>query len=238
MKRPAAPEDCPQIVHPLFVATFSPGLLARVLPKLELEPVVLVKHNDCSCQPDALFRVVEQCMPSVLLVDIEITEVLGPWALRQFRARLPKTQLVLIYRHIAQLPIDEIIINDVVGCLSVELPKMHYKKAIHAVLAGDTWLPRSVMQQVLQALRKRFASNEARSLKADTPSRLPQSPLTLRELEVARLAREGLSNKEIARRLDISEDTVKAHLKRIFDKLGLQRRSQISLHESVLVKRI
>ncbi len=56
-----------------------------------------------------------------------------------------------------------------------------------------------------------------------------QSPLSERELEVLRLVTEGRLNKEIARRLGISEKTVKAHLTRIFARLGVQDRTQAAL---------
>jgi DNA-binding CsgD family transcriptional regulator len=53
--------------------------------------------------------------------------------------------------------------------------------------------------------------------------------LTLRELEVVRLVGEGCSNREIGNRLRISEDTVKHHLSRIFDKTGTSSRVELAL---------
>ncbi len=50
--------------------------------------------------------------------------------------------------------------------------------------------------------------------------------LTARELEILELVAEGLSNKEMAERLFVSENTVKTHLSRVFDKLGARRRTQ------------
>jgi DNA-binding NarL/FixJ family response regulator len=51
--------------------------------------------------------------------------------------------------------------------------------------------------------------------------------LTRREREVAALVCHGFANKEIARRLGLAEGTVKTHLSKIFEKLGIQRRSQL-----------
>jgi DNA-binding NarL/FixJ family response regulator len=53
--------------------------------------------------------------------------------------------------------------------------------------------------------------------------------LTARELEVAVLVAEGLSNKEIARRLDHNEDTVKIHLHNIYEKLGVRNRTSLAV---------
>jgi DNA-binding NarL/FixJ family response regulator len=52
--------------------------------------------------------------------------------------------------------------------------------------------------------------------------------LTLREREISTLVAQALSNKEIARKLGLTEGTVKVHLHNIFDKLGLQNRTQLA----------
>jgi DNA-binding CsgD family transcriptional regulator len=57
-------------------------------------------------------------------------------------------------------------------------------------------------------------------------ARLESLAITPRELEILTLIAEGLSNKEIAARVFVSENTVKTHSSRVFDKLGVQRRTQ------------
>ena len=61
------------------------------------------------------------------------------------------------------------------------------------------------------------------------PEDLAAGPLAKRELEVARLVAEGLSNKQIGARLFISEATVASHMRHIMDKLGVNSRSQIAV---------
>jgi DNA-binding NarL/FixJ family response regulator len=58
------------------------------------------------------------------------------------------------------------------------------------------------------------------------------SMLTLREREIANLVCDGLSNKEIARKLTISEGTVKVHLHRIYEKLVIRNRTMLAVMES------
>jgi two-component system, NarL family, nitrate/nitrite response regulator NarL len=53
--------------------------------------------------------------------------------------------------------------------------------------------------------------------------------LTQREIEVIRLVTEGCSNREIASRLEITEDTVKRHLTNVFDKIGMSTRLELAL---------
>jgi len=62
----------------------------------------------------------------------------------------------------------------------------------------------------------------------DFPMRGRYGNFTPRQRQIVLLAAEGLSNKEIARRLDISEGTVKAHLHNIFERLGLENRTSLA----------
>ncbi len=59
------------------------------------------------------------------------------------------------------------------------------------------------------------------------PAAAPSEPLTLREQEVLQLMSQGAANRQIARSLDISENTVKTHVRHILDKLNLESRSQL-----------
>jgi DNA-binding NarL/FixJ family response regulator len=80
-------------------------------------------------------------------------------------------------------------------------------RALKAVAQGEAWAERRLVAEVL----------------GENPS-----PLTPREREVAVLAAQGLSNKEIAKTLGISVKTVKAHLSLVFQKLGVRRRSELA----------
>jgi len=80
-------------------------------------------------------------------------------------------------------------------------------EALHAVAAGDIWMPPSVQSR----------------LAAPAPE-----PLTAREREIVRHVALGFRNAEVAERLDIVEVTVKAHLNRIFQKLGLRDRVDLA----------
>ena len=64
----------------------------------------------------------------------------------------------------------------------------------------------------------------------EPPSRLPDAAMTKREREIRQLIAEGLSNKEIASRLEIATETVKGHVHNILEKLGLRTRLQVAAH--------
>jgi DNA-binding NarL/FixJ family response regulator len=92
-------------------------------------------------------------------------------------------------------------------------------KAIHVVHEGQIWARR----QTVEAWAKRIAD-------APTPARISalEQGLSSREREVLRHAATGLSNKELAGRLAISEATVKVHLTHIFQKLGVRGRAELA----------
>jgi two-component system nitrate/nitrite response regulator NarL len=100
-------------------------------------------------------------------------------------------------------------------------------KGIHSVMAGDFWIGRERASGVAEGLRKlRNARRRTRAL-----------GLTEREIEIARAVVAGYTNKEIARRSSISENTVKSHLMHIFNKLGASNRVELALfaaHHRVL----
>ena len=75
-----------------------------------------------------------------------------------------------------------------------------------------------------------IASALDKARRRDAEAKAPTASLTGREVEVVRLAATGVHNKEVARRLSISECTVKAHLSNVYEKLGLGSRLELSLY--------
>ncbi len=97
-------------------------------------------------------------------------------------------------------------------------------KVISTVQAGEVWAGRKLIDRLVQMI---VGSATSRS-----PSNIDTAAfdaLTPREREIAMLVGEGVSNKIIARRLDITERTVKAHLGAVFSKLGIPGRLQLAL---------
>ena len=94
-------------------------------------------------------------------------------------------------------------------------------KAIRLVHQGQVWASRRVLTLVVEELG-------ARSAGAVPVESALRSRLSRREQDIAQLIASGLSNQEVARRLDISEATVKAHLTHIFQKLMLRGRGQLA----------
>jgi two-component system nitrate/nitrite response regulator NarL len=99
-------------------------------------------------------------------------------------------------------------------------------KAVESVVNGELWMQRSLITRIIDELTQSGASSRtANSLSNGSPIEC----LTPRELEVARMVHKGGNNKSIARTLDISERTVKAHLSSIFRKLNIENRLHLAI---------
>jgi DNA-binding NarL/FixJ family response regulator len=101
------------------------------------------------------------------------------------------------------------------GCLSVSATIPEARAAVRAVQAGELWASRKLISTVVRSIL-----SEARN------------GLTTREQEVVTLVSGGLKNQEIAKRLYISEETVRWHLRAVYRKLGTHDRMRLMSHPS------
>ncbi len=102
-------------------------------------------------------------------------------------------------------------------------------RAVQMVCEGEYWIQRKLIANIIDDLAREITETHDHSSAGENPI---LDTLTPRELEVARMVRLGGNNKTIARELDISERTVKAHLSAIFRKLDIQNRLHLALYFS------
>jgi DNA-binding NarL/FixJ family response regulator len=107
------------------------------------------------------------------------------------------------------------------GILTKTATAEDFVKATHVVHEGQIWASKTVMARIVEALAT--LSQETEAMQALLVQRLSS-----REQAIVRHAGSGLSNQEIAERLNLSEATVKAHLTNIFRKLGVRNRAQLT----------
>jgi len=170
-------------------------------------------------------------LPDVVLMDVRMPRMDGVAATREIvGARLPVRVLVL-----TTFDLDEYIVGALragaSGFLSKDVPADDLVAAIRTVAAGDA----VVAPRILRRLLDRFAA--ALPDPASTPP-TALSTLTEREREVLVQVARGLSNAEIARKLSVSETTIKTHVGHLLTKLGLRDRVQavVLAYESGLVR--
>jgi len=114
------------------------------------------------------------------------------------------------------------------GYCEVDIAPDLLLKAVSSILKGDVWIPRHLIPQVIGRLAKLPpVVNESAYARNQLKRNLDL--LTHREVDVVKMLGEGLSNKAIASKLNISDRTVKAHLTSIFQKLDVQDRLQLAL---------
>ena len=151
--------------------------------------------------------------PDVVLMDLSMPEMDGIEATRRIAAALPGTNVVVLTSFSDRERILEALDAGAVGYLLKDLAPDELHRGIQAAARGESPLAPKAAHAVLSA------RSEGR----------PAVELSTREREVLAAVADGLPNKLIARRLEISEKTVKAHLTRIFQAIGVTDRTQAAL---------
>ena len=110
------------------------------------------------------------------------------------------------------------------GYLLEEANSSQLIEAIRVVNEGDVWVERRIILKILEKCRRDF-KNKARGRRRHTEPRLTEA-----ETEVMKLITTGKTNRAVAEELAINERTVKAHLTKIYRKLGLRNRAELTLY--------
>lgn len=155
-------------------------------------------------------------VPRVLIVDTRLVAPATVADLRHLRRRLPATEWVL--GRDRPRPEDHVLAirSHASGCIDWGLSPEPLTRMLDAVVAGELCFP-------LDLLEAMYLSQIGRE---DSHPEADNATLTAREAEVFALMRHGMTNKQIARQLEISANTVKKHLANIFEKRGLRSRRQ------------
>jgi DNA-binding NarL/FixJ family response regulator len=170
-------------------------------------------------------RVAAGSRPDVVLMDLKMPVLDGVAATRRLRAELPSCKVIAL----TTFDDDELVFEGLragaVGYLLKDAPSEKLVEAVRAAARGEAFLQPSVAAKVLAELSRLSASLPAEA--RGGPGEVAR--LTDREREVLRLVGRGASNKEIASTLRLTEGTVKNHLTSVFQKLGVEDRTQAAL---------
>jgi DNA-binding NarL/FixJ family response regulator len=151
--------------------------------------------------------------PDVVLMDLAMPNIDGVTATRRIAAEAPDASVVVLTSFSDNARIHDALDAGARGYLLKDAEASEVVRAIRAAARGEAPLDPRVARAVLA--------------RGTTPAAL--SAMTAREREVLALLGTGMANKAIARRLEISEATVKAHLTRIFRQLGVSDRTQAAI---------
>ena len=163
-------------------------------------------------------NLVAELDPDVLLIDLKMPRCDGVEATKQIRARYPRTEVVVLTTYADDDSVLNALRAGARGFLTKDADAEAIARALHAAAAGQSTLDGDAQRRLVEAATSGHGQHNA-------PAELAEG-LTAREIEVLRLIAAGLSNTEIARRLVVSEATVKTHVNHLFTKAGLRDRAQ------------
>jgi DNA-binding NarL/FixJ family response regulator len=159
-------------------------------------------------------RLAKKLRPDVILMDIKLPHLDGVSATRLIRKELPNTNVLILSSYEDEAHVMESIQAGANGYLSKMLPAAELVNALKAFANDGVMIPQQVMGKLLQGLRQMSAGEGS-----------PVS-LTKTEIRVLVLLGSGMSNKEIAAKMDCSVKTIKNHLNAIFQKLEVSNRTE------------
>ena len=159
--------------------------------------------------------------PDVLLLDLAMPRVPGMDAMRELSNNGDKmsTKIIVLTAAVERMEIVQALQLGARGVVMKEAATQLLMKAIRTVMSGQYWIGREAVGDIVEFMRTNPSGEK--------PPR--NFGLTKREMDILTTIVAGLSNKEIARKFSLSEDTVKHHLTNIFDKVGVASRLELAL---------
>ena len=186
---------------------------------LDNEPDLMVA-GEASDGREAV-RLASQLRPDVVLLDLRMPGGPGLPALREISRLAPLIRTLVLTADAGDSDVVEALQLGARGVVLKHSPPEMVFKSIRSVAAGEYWVGRERVADLIEMMRKRQAASEA-------AQRGPALGLTPRELQMVSAVVAGCSNGDIAEKFSISTKTVKHHLTNIFDKLGVSNRIELA----------
>ncbi len=167
-------------------------------------------------------QLARQLKPDILLLDLVMPLLTGLEALRDLSTASVPVRTIVLTAAIEPLQVVEALQLGARGIVLKSSVTLLLLKSIHAVMIGEYWVGHGSVSDLVKALHELMPLEAA-------GARQKTYGLTARELEIVLEIVAGCTNKDIAQKFSISEETVKRHLTNIFDKLGVSNRLELAL---------
>ena len=182
--------------HPLF----REGIATLINSQPDMTLVSQASNGNEAIQQ---FR---NCRPDVTLMDLRLPDLSGIDAMIAIRAEFPEARIIMLTTFEGDVEIQRALEAGARGYLLKNMPPSELAQVIRQVHAGKKRVPPEIAAQLAE--------------------HMSDDNLTTREIEVLQKVSDGNRNRDIADLLNISEETVKVHIKHIMDKLGAKDRTQ------------
>lgn len=163
--------------------------------------------------------------PDIVVMDVRMPEYTGIEATRRIREALPEVQVLVLTAHDDDQYVFSLLEVGASGYLLKTAPVSELVDAIRQVEAGESPLSPSIARKLVV----RMSNHDQEGTSASTGQGEVPEALTSRECDVLQLLAQGMSNRQIAENLVISDRTVQAHLTNIFSKMGVSSRLEAVL---------
>jgi DNA-binding NarL/FixJ family response regulator len=164
--------------------------------------------------------------PNLIMMDVRMPEMDGLAATREIKQRYPEISVLMVTMHENPDYLLEALKAGAAGYVLKDAPQDEVITAVHQVLGGESPLDQALAARLLQRLANEVGK-QGEALRISQGREKPHiQPLTPRELEVLRLLKLGLTNRQVAQKLVISTGTAKNHVEHIIQKLGVSDRTQ------------
>ncbi len=194
--------------HPLFRDGLATLLLARGMEVV----------GEASNGLEAL-EMARALKPELILMDVNMPQMSGLEATRLIKTEMPETKIVILTVSDDDENLFEAIKSGAQGYLLKSMPSQTFFELLNGVAHGEAPISRDLATKILGEFARHLRQHEGKPT-------ANKDDLTDREKQVLRLVAEGLTNRGIAGKLNITENTVKYHLKNILEKLHIHNRAQ------------
>jgi DNA-binding NarL/FixJ family response regulator len=157
--------------------------------------------------------------PDIVLMDVRMDGMDGIEACREIRNELPDTKVLMLTSFAEEETVVAALLAGAAGYVLKNVARSRLLEALRSVARGESLLDSKVTRAVLEKLTQK-----------PVPQAEESDDLTAREREVLALIAEGATNKEIAAKLVVSENTARNHVSHILAKLGFSRRSEAAAY--------